>query len=330
MPLDTGAVTGDLNLSWGTSPDLAVTAPGLGDGPNLGAALRAIREFRRLDLTELERATRIRRQYLQAIEDMRLDLLPSRPFTIGFIRAYAAALGTDPEYAVLRFRRDAPEKDEPLRAPMGVTRERDPRLVLVGVSCAIVVGGIVLWNVAQRAMMAAAPPQPTVAENSAVFAAAAQASQEPVKIGAPAPPPQESTTPKPYVTPGLELQLSAANDTAASAAGEWTDAQAAAAGLETAAPAGSPFMPKGLVFGAPPEQPSVILQARKASPITIHSADGVVYFARLLSAGQAYRAPLIAGLTIEAAQPDDFDLYVGGVLKGPLTSAKVQATALTE
>ncbi len=144
------------------------------------------------------------------------------------------------------------------------------------------------------------------------------------------PPPQESTTPKPYVTPGLEQQLSAANDTAASAAGEWTDAQAAAAGLETAAPAGSPFMPKGQVFGAPPEQPSVILQARKASPITIHSADGVVYFARLLSAGQAYRAPLIPGLTIEAAQPDDFDLYVGGVLKGPLTSAKVQATALAE
>jgi len=183
--------------------------------------------------------------------------------------------------------------------------------------------------VAQRAMMAAAPPKPTVAESGAVFAAA-RALQQPIKVGAPTPPPQEATTPKPYVTPGLEQQLSAANDTAASAAGEWTDAQATAAGIETAAPAGSPFMAKGQVFGAAPDQPSVILQARKPSPITIHSADGVVYFARLLAAGEAYRAPLVPGLTIEAAQPDDFDLYVGGVLKGPLTSAKVQATVLAQ
>ena len=329
MPLDTGAVTGDLNLSWGSHPDRTVAAPGVGDGPNLGAALRAIREFRRIDLTELEKATRIRQQYLLAIENMRLDLLPSRPFTIGFVRAYAAALGVDPEQAVLRFRRDAPDKDEPLRAPLGVTREQDPRLAVVGVCCAIVVGCIVLWNVAQRAMMAAAPPKPTVAESSAVFAAA-RALQQPIKVGAPTPPPQEATTPKPYVTPGLEQQLSAANDTAASAAGEWTDAQATAAGIETAAPAGSPFMAKGQVFGAAPDQPSVILQARKPSPITIHSADGVVYFARLLAAGEAYRAPLVPGLTIEAAQPDDFDLYVGGVLKGPLTSAKVQATVLAQ
>ena len=140
MPLDTGAVTGDLNLSWGSHPDRAAMAPGVGDGPNLGGALRAIREFRRIDLTELEKATRIRQHYLLAIEDMRLDLLPSRPFTIGFVRAYAAALGVDPEQAVLRFRRDAPDKDEPLRAPLGVTRERDPRLAVVGVCCAIVVG----------------------------------------------------------------------------------------------------------------------------------------------------------------------------------------------
>lgn len=329
MPLDTGAVTGDLNLSWGEQPDFAAVAPGLGDGPNLGAALKAIREFRGIDLAQLAQATRIRRQYLQAVEEMRLDLLPSRPFAVGYVRAYAAALGLDPDQAVLRFRRDAPDKEEPLRAPVGVTRERDPRLVLVGVCCAIVIGGSLLWNIAQRAMMAEAPPPPTVADTAAL-PPPAPISGAPVAIGAPTPPPQEATTPKPYITPGLEQQLSAANDTAASAAGEWTDAQAQAAGVEAAAPAGSPFMPKGQVFGAGADQPSVILQARKASALTIQGADGTVYFARLLSAGQAYRAPLIKGLTVVAAQPDDFDLYVGGVLKGPLTAAKVEATALAE
>ena len=329
MPLDTGAVTGDLNLSWGELPDVAAAAPGLGGGATLGSALKAAREHRGLDLDQLALVTRIRRQYLQAVEDMRLDLLPSRPFAIGYVRAYAAALDLDPDQAVLRFRKDAPEKDEPLRAPLGVTRERDPRLVLVGVSCAIVIGGVLLWNIAQRAMMAEAPPPSTIAD-AAVLPPPPPLSATPVSIGAPTPPPQEATTPKPYVTPGLEQQLSSANNTAASAAGEMTDAQAAAAGIETAAPAGSPFMAKGEVFGAPPTEPAVILQARKASTLTIQGGDGTVYFARLLSPGQAYRAPLIKGLTVIAAQPDDFDLYVGGLLKGPLTAGKAQATALAE
>ncbi|QUD87428.1 helix-turn-helix domain-containing protein [Phenylobacterium montanum] len=288
-----------------------------------------MREYRGIDLDRLALATRIRRQYLQAVEEMRLDQLPSRPFAIGYVRAYASALDLDPDQAVLRFRRDAPEKDEPLRAPVGVTRERDPRLVLVGVSCAIVIGGVLLWNIAQRAMMAEAPPPPTVADAGALPPPPVN-NGTPVAIGAPTPPPQEATTPKPYVTPGLEQQLSASNDTAASAAGEVTDAQAAAAGLETAAPAGTPFMAKGEVFGAPPSEAAVILQARKASALTIQGADGTVYFARLLAPGQAYRAPLIKGLTVVAPQPDDFDLYVGGLLKGPLTAGKAQATTLAE
>ncbi len=330
MPLDTGAVTNDLNLLWTPDQDRAVHAPGLGDGPNLGAALRAIREYRQMDLADLALITRIRRQYLLAVEEMRVDQLPSRPFAVGYVRAYADALGLDPEQAVMRFRRDAPENEQPLHAPVGVARERDPRLVLVGVCCAIVIGGILLWNVAQRSMIMAAPPPSVIAETGPAPKIAAPGDQAPVKLGAPLPPPQESTTPKPYVTPGLEQQLSGVNDTAASAAGQLTEAQAAAAGVQAAAAVGSPFTPSGTVFGAPPEQPAVILQARRAASLTIHGADGSVYFARLLSAGQAYRAPLIKGLTVDLSQPDAFDLFVGGVLKGPMQTAKVQVADLAE
>lgn len=329
MPLDTGAVTGDLALSWDAGLTLGGAVPTIYDGPNLGAALKLIREYRGLDLNDLALVTRIRRQYLQAVEDMRLDLLPSRPFAIGYVRAYAEALVLDSEEAVRRFRLDAPDEHAPLRAPVGVARERDPRLVLVGVCGAIVVSGIVLWNVAQRAMMMAAPPPPTIAESGPAPARPAVATEQgPLKLGAPLPPPQESTTPKPYVTPGLEQQLSSVNDTAASAAGQLTDAQAAAAGLETAAPAGSPFVAKGAIFGAPAAQPAVILQAKRAASLTIHGADGSVYFARLLSAGQSYRAPLIKGLTIDVSEPDAFDVFVGGVLKGALPQAKMQVNGL--
>lgn len=330
MPLDTGAVTSDVSLSWVSEPGSVTVSPTLSDGPNLGAALRSIRQYRGVELADLAQFTCIRRQYLQAVEEMRLDQLPSRPFAIGYVRAYASALGLDPEKAVARFRNDAPERSEPLRAPVGVARERDPRLVLVGVCGAIVVSGIVLWNVAQRAMTLAAPPPPTIAEGGPAPQAAPVGTQGPVKLGAPLPPPQESTTPKPYVTPGLEQQLATVNDTAASAAGQMTDAQAEAAGIQAAAPVGSPFAPKGEVFGAAANQPSVIVQALRPASVTIRGGDGSVYFARLLSTGQAYRAPLIKGLSVEVSAADAFNLYVGGVLKGLMPAEKAQATVLAQ
>ncbi len=160
MPLDTAGVTDDLSLLLGTagaerrpSRTTADTySPGLDAAPTLGAALRAAREFHGLDLEDLAQATRIRRGYLTALEDMRLEDLPSRPFIVGYVRSYAKALGLDPDAAVARFRMDAPEEDQSLRAPVGVRKERDPRLTLFIVAGLVVVIGIALWNVAQHSI----------------------------------------------------------------------------------------------------------------------------------------------------------------------------------
>ncbi|MDR3506735.1 MAG: helix-turn-helix domain-containing protein [Caulobacteraceae bacterium] len=317
-------------MSWSSAQDAGVRAPTLGDGPNTGAALRAIREFYGLDLEALTQTTRVRRAYLQAIEDMRLDHLPSRPFTLGYVRAYAAALGLDADQAVARFRYDAPADDQTLRAPVGVAKERDPRLALIAVCGAVVGGGILLWNIAQHAVKMNAPPPAIVAESSVAQARPAAPPQGPVTLGAPLPAPPESTTPKPYVTPGLESAMSNANAVAASAAGDIGDDEATAAGLEQAAPLGSPFTPKGTVFGVTPAQAVVILQARKAASLTIHGADGSVYFARLLSAGQAYRAPMVKGLMIEVSEPDAFDVFVANQLRGSLPTTQVPITRLTQ
>ena len=102
MPLDTGAVTHEFGLADAADLDGVVTgyAPSLETASTLGEGLRAVREYHGLDLDQLARETRIRRHYLQAIEDTRMDMLPSRPFTIGYVRAYAAALQLDPEAAV--------------------------------------------------------------------------------------------------------------------------------------------------------------------------------------------------------------------------------------
>ena len=85
MPLDTGGVTG-LHLQMDGDREANrhdSLTPTLNTGPDVGAALKAAREFRGLNLQDLADSTRIRRSYLAAIEDMRLDELPSRPFTVG-------------------------------------------------------------------------------------------------------------------------------------------------------------------------------------------------------------------------------------------------------
>ena len=66
-----------------------------------GERLRAAREARGLSLRQVARATRIPVAVLEAIERGELERLPGGIFGRGFIRAYAAEVGLDPE-ATLR------------------------------------------------------------------------------------------------------------------------------------------------------------------------------------------------------------------------------------
>ncbi|RAK58677.1 helix-turn-helix domain-containing protein [Phenylobacterium hankyongense] len=331
MPLDTGGIT-DLHrrAEDGRAPDLNASnesyAPTLHSGADIGQALRAVRESRGLTLEDLAEITRVRRAYLAAIEELRLELLPSRPFTIGYIRAYASALGLDAEVAVERFKADEPVLDEPLHEPLGVQEDRDPRLTAIIAGGCVIIAAIVLWNIAQRAMTESAPPSPTAPQVAAAHALAA-AKAGPVSLGAPLPAPVESTTPPPYETPGLA-------EAATGADGKITlDGRPKVLDHLTEAPADETLTPvfqaKGAIFGAPPSQTSAVtVQALKSASMIVRGADGSVYFARQLAAGEAYRAPQIGGLTFDVSTPNAFQVFVGGQSKGVLPSAQTSVSAL--
>ena len=70
----------------------------------LGDRLREAREYLGLTLDQVEEGTRIRRTFLQAIEDERFDQLPGNAYARGFVRNYAAYLGVDAEDAVRAYR----------------------------------------------------------------------------------------------------------------------------------------------------------------------------------------------------------------------------------
>ena len=91
----------------------------------------------------------------------------------------------------------------------------------------------------------------------------------------------------------------------------------------------TPFVAKGAVYGASAAQATVILQASRPGSLVIHGADGAVYFAKELAAGEAYRVPAVDGLSVDVSDPLAFNYFVAGVLKGPMPAAQAQISQLT-
>jgi hypothetical protein len=71
----------------------------------IGSVFREMRNRRKVDLSEVEAATRIRVRYLRAIENEEWDVLPGGVYTRGFIRTYASYLGLDGERLAEDFRK---------------------------------------------------------------------------------------------------------------------------------------------------------------------------------------------------------------------------------
>lgn len=82
----------------------------------VGPILREARNRRKVDLSTVEEATRIRVRFLRALENEEWDVLPGGVYTRGFIRTYATYLGLDGERLAEDFRREVEGADA---RPMG-------------------------------------------------------------------------------------------------------------------------------------------------------------------------------------------------------------------
>jgi len=73
----------------------------------LGEKLKNERLKKNIELKAVEEETKIRRLYLEAIENENFDLLPPRVYTIGFVKKYAKYLGLDEKELVEEFKEKA-------------------------------------------------------------------------------------------------------------------------------------------------------------------------------------------------------------------------------
>ncbi|MEO8511248.1 MAG: RodZ domain-containing protein [Chloroflexota bacterium] len=122
-------------------------------GQKLGEALRAAREARGVDVARVERDTKIRSRYVEALERGEYRELPGAVYTKGFLRNYGLYLGLDPEYLIDLYRLEtrAPSAERPTipTAPRPIGRRRRGFVVEPGVIVAailtIVVGGLIAY-----------------------------------------------------------------------------------------------------------------------------------------------------------------------------------------
>ncbi len=109
----------------------------------VGGLLRAARLRHGLSVQDVSVALRIRRAYLDAIEDGRLSALPAPAYAIGFVKTYAAALGLDQEEIARRWRDEtgnAAARKPELSFPAPVPERGIPAGALIVVSVILAAG----------------------------------------------------------------------------------------------------------------------------------------------------------------------------------------------
>jgi len=123
----------------------------------IGNTLRDARNRRKIDLSEVEEATKIRVRFLRAIENEEWDVLPGETYARAFIKTYASYLGLDGERLAEDFRAEAgtaagdrpPPRIEPAASARRTTgRSAVGGRILVVVVVAALIGVVVAIGLA--------------------------------------------------------------------------------------------------------------------------------------------------------------------------------------
>lgn len=164
----------------------APAKPELRAGDKLAAARRRLG----LSLEELSNRTRVRRDFLDALEIMDMKLLPGRAYALAYLRSYARELGLDVQAIVQQFEREsALTREDPLpilRNPESKPGPRRPWLAAVAVF--VVLASFITLRVATNhpnrpaAATAAVAPSFTVGRLTGQGADAAEVSQPVLEI----------------------------------------------------------------------------------------------------------------------------------------------------
>jgi cytoskeletal protein RodZ len=129
-----------------------------------GRYLLQERELRGLSRKEVSHLTKLAPMVIDALESGEAQRMPARAYLLGYLRAYAGAVGLDPDQVVLRWQEVAAvEKPEPPgRSPPGRWR-----LVLVAALAVLILAAIVVALILGPRLAAGKPGREGAQERSA-------------------------------------------------------------------------------------------------------------------------------------------------------------------
>ncbi len=264
---------------------------------SIGAVLGAARIERGLDLVDIARDTRVPVRHLAAIEADDHDHLPALPYAIGFVKAFARAVGVDADMAGARFRAETSKAAHvPLPPAMAPTDARRlPPRGLVAASLAALVAVVALVVAWSSGAFDRAP-----APVAAVATAAAPTPAPAVTAAGVAAPAGEGSTAAPAPTPPVAA-------TAAGVPPPATGGVAAPAASGVAAPAAG----------------GVVITARedawfKVSVFDPAAGKVVTIKTGVLAKGERYAPPPTPGLRLWTGRAGALAITVDGAAVPPL------------
>lgn len=250
----------------------------------VGATLAAARNAAGLELTDVARDTRVPLRHLKAIETDSHEALPALPYALGFVKAFARAVGLDGEAMAAQFRvetRIVPHVPTPASLePLDERRLPSRGLVVASIVAVVgVIAGLSAWG---AGMFDAPAPAPTTEIAAATETAA------------------PATTPEPPATLPATVPEPAANPPGA--------APANAAAMPAATPAGP--VPTG----------AVVLTAKEDVWVKIYDrATRRTVKMGIISAGQSYTLPADQpDLLLRTGKAGALAITVGGRAMAPL------------
>ena len=267
-------------------------------GRAVGRLLRDQREARGLSVVDIEKRLRIRKNYVEAIEDGRFDLLPGAAYIPAFLRAYAAHVGLDPEKILSAYHLSGPV---PIKRPIALPAdfpiiERRAPIGLAVLTVLMVIGaGYAVWHYLPHPQAVVAEKVPPVPDR---LLASAPETNEPSQTativtvpsttsGAVLPQAQKPSS----VAPPVSLPASRQEASTSAPADQSASQPAPPIVVTVPAPPPPVVMSAPSVGQAQAAQPAEVQEARTAQPDPAPTTPAAV--APVLSAPAAVDTPLV-------------------------------------
>jgi cytoskeleton protein RodZ len=240
----------------------------------VGQDLRKARQRKGEDLAQISSVLKIRKDYLDALEESKFEAIPGRAYIIGFIRTYAQYLGLDPNECIDRVKREIAGRGDGREGNVEVSSPRERKLPPGGMWLAIFLLIAVLYGAYYLFVAVNRMASPTVAPVPARLAAQAGLASNALR-------PAEA----PATAPAAAQQAAAPN---------------------------APPLPPGLRYGTQNAGSRLTLVAHRPTRVLIQGPNNTLLLNRLLQPGDSYLAPNMSGATLSTPDAGALELILDG------------------